>query len=143
LDSTWVVAYNWLAINYTLMGEYEKAILSADKIVSSPLFKTIRFLIISHTGWVYARSGNSVKAQEFLDSLFGISENEEVVLVPVAIIYAGLGENDEAMTWLEKAVDEHAGQTIYLNGYRDIFFKDLADDPRYIELLQRIGFKVD
>jgi TolB-like protein/class 3 adenylate cyclase/Tfp pilus assembly protein PilF len=143
LDSTWVVAYNWLAINYALMGNYKKANLAADKIVDSPLFESIRLLIISHCGWAYAKSGNSEKAREFLDILFLISDNEEVDLVHMAIIYAGLGEDEEALKWLEKAVDEHAGQTIYLNGYRDIFFQELANDPRYIELLRRIGFEVD
>jgi len=143
LDSTWILVHNWFAVNYALMGRNEEAIKSADIIIASSYFNTIRMLTVSHTGWAYAKSGEMDKAREHLKILMDMSEEEYVDQVHIAIIYSGLGDMENALTWLEKAVEMHDGQTIYLNGYRDIFFRELANDPRYIELLKRIGFEVE
>lgn len=53
------------------------------------------------------------------------------------MIYAGLGEKDEAFDWLEKAYDEHSASLPYLGV--DLFWDKLRSDPRYADLVRRVG----
>lgn len=54
----------------------------------------------------------------------------------IALIYAGLGEKDQAFVWLEKAFRENADSIIFLNvepGY-----DALRSDSRFHDLLRRM-----
>jgi hypothetical protein len=52
--------------------------------------------------------------------------------------YAGMGETDLVFEWLEKAYVERYG---YLTGLNvDPFFDDVRSDPRFAELVHRVGF---
>ena len=53
----------------------------------------------------------------------------------IALIYAGLGENDQAMTWLERAYSERFNPSILLRPA----FDPLRSDPRFQNLVHRIG----
>jgi serine/threonine protein kinase/tetratricopeptide (TPR) repeat protein len=55
----------------------------------------------------------------------------------VAINYLGLGDKDKAFFWLEKA---YAQRDIQLIGLKDPRFDSVRSDPRYADLLRRIGF---
>lgn len=57
--------------------------------------------------------------------------------VAVAADYAMLGEKERAFEWLEKAFAEHDEAITYLKV--DTFFDSLKSDPRYMDLLRRIG----
>ena len=52
-------------------------------------------------------------------------------------IYANLGDKDQALEWLEKVIEERGG-----DGYIkvDPALDQLRDDPRFQELLRRVGF---
>jgi len=56
----------------------------------------------------------------------------------IAVIYAGLGETDEALKWLEIACDERATWMIFLKVHP--YFDNLRAEPRFQELLQRLQF---
>jgi hypothetical protein len=56
----------------------------------------------------------------------------------MAVIYAGLGEKDEAFSWLQRAYDERSYiLAVYLN--TDSRLDSLRSDPRFDELRRRIG----
>jgi hypothetical protein len=57
--------------------------------------------------------------------------------VSVAADYAMLGEKDRAFEWLEKAFAEHDNAITYIE--IDSFFDNLKSDPRFADLLRRIG----
>lgn len=54
-----------------------------------------------------------------------------------AVVYAGLGESDLAFASLEKAFAAHDGNLIYLK--TDPLLADLRGDPRFAEMLKRLG----
>ena len=140
LDTTFVIAHNWAAVNATLMGMNDKAITHAEKIEAYPSFDKSTILI-SHIGWVYAKLGYNDIGRKYLDLLHDLSNEYFVDPVYYALIHIGLEEKEATFTWLEKAVEIHSGQVIYLNGYADIFFQDISSDPRYDDLLKKIGFR--
>jgi hypothetical protein len=53
----------------------------------------------------------------------------------IALIYAGLGENEQAMTWLEKAYSKRFNPSILLRPA----FDPLRSDPRRQNFAHRIG----
>jgi Tfp pilus assembly protein PilF len=92
---------------------------------------------------VYAKAGLEDISRKQLEQMLELSKSQYVDPVFLAISYVGLGEYENAFSCLSKAYEIHSGQMIYLNGYADFFFKELASDPRYNELLLKIGFKVN
>jgi hypothetical protein len=56
----------------------------------------------------------------------------------VAANYALLGDKDHAFLWLEKAYQQHASSLAELKSEPDV--DNLRSDPRYLDLLRRIGF---
>ena len=56
-----------------------------------------------------------------------------------ARLYARLGERDRAFDWLEKSYAEHLPTLVDLKV--DPMFDGLRSDPRYIDLLRRVGFQ--
>jgi hypothetical protein len=53
----------------------------------------------------------------------------------IALIYVGLGDNDRAMIWLDKAYRARFNPSILMRPA----FDPLRPDPRFQELLHRIG----
>jgi TolB-like protein/DNA-binding winged helix-turn-helix (wHTH) protein/Tfp pilus assembly protein PilF len=56
----------------------------------------------------------------------------------VATFYAGLGDKDKALAWLERAFDEHGYSLVRLRV--DPFFDSLRSDRRFQDLLRRMNF---
>jgi eukaryotic-like serine/threonine-protein kinase len=56
----------------------------------------------------------------------------------VAILYAALGEKDETFRWLNTAYEERDFQMEWLR--TDFLFDPVRSDPRYAELVRKIGF---
>jgi tetratricopeptide (TPR) repeat protein len=56
----------------------------------------------------------------------------------IAQIYAGIGNKELAIEWLGKAYEAHEVEMIWLK--IEPQFKKLHNDPRYQDLLKRVGF---
>jgi len=54
----------------------------------------------------------------------------------IAVVYAGLGDKDKAFEWLEKAYRQHYFHILIKI---DPKFKTLRSDPRFADLLRRMG----
>ena len=55
----------------------------------------------------------------------------------VALVFNGLGEREEAITWLEKAYQGRDEYLVYLNVYPE--FQNLHSDKRFQALQRQIG----
>ena len=56
----------------------------------------------------------------------------------IAIVYAGLGDNDQAMAWLGKAFSERSMFLVHLTW--DARLDTLHTDPRFAEIVKQLGF---
>jgi hypothetical protein len=56
----------------------------------------------------------------------------------VALVYAGLDENDAAFEWLNKAFDEKSHWLVWLR--LDPRWNGLRHDPRFSDLVSRMRF---
>jgi len=81
-----------------------------------------------------------VKEGEALKTLDQLKENagqRYVSAYSFALVYAGLGEKDQAFQWLEQSYQERAP---YLSALKvDPPLDNLRSDPRFADLVSRIG----
>jgi tetratricopeptide (TPR) repeat protein len=91
----------------------------------------------AYLGYVHANLGNRTQALAIIEELEAVSPHRYTPALPVAVVYAGLGQKDQAFVWLEKAYDERFNRLAYLR--REPVWDGLRSDPRFDDLLRRIG----
>jgi TolB-like protein/Tfp pilus assembly protein PilF/tRNA A-37 threonylcarbamoyl transferase component Bud32 len=121
-----------------LRGKPSEAVGQADKLLST-LPSLDDAVILSNFAWIYAVSGQPEKARSLLERILDIRARRYVDAYVIAGVYAGLGDKDKAFEWLAKAYDERAGQMVIIQV--DHWVDNLRSDPRYKELLKKIGFE--
>jgi serine/threonine-protein kinase len=80
-------------------------------------------------------SGKMNEAVKLLSDLKKSSNASFTNAPQIAMIYASMGNNEEAMNWLEKAYEERFNPSILLRSG----FDPLRSDPRFEDFLRRIG----
>ncbi|HSE42446.1 MAG TPA: tetratricopeptide repeat protein [Acidobacteriota bacterium] len=79
-------------------------------------------------------------ARYTLESLSELAKQKYIPPIEFARLHAKLDEKDEAFRWLEKGFKERSSQLIYIRVIDD--FKNLRSDPRFNDLVKRIGLPV-
>jgi len=113
------------------LAEYDK-IPDQDKAVAAE-----NQLVASSLGWVHAVSGRQADALNMAKEFKDLSAHSYVDFYWSSVIYAGLGDKDEAFRLLEKGYAEHSATMPWLG--TDVFWFGMRSDPRYSDLLRRIG----
>ncbi len=121
-----------------LRGKFAEAVAQADKLLSA-LPSLDDAPILSNFAWIYAVSGRPEKSRTFLKRMLDLRAKRYVDAYIIAGVYAGLGDKEKAFEWLSKAYDERAGQMVIIQV--DHWIDNLRSDPRYKELLKKIGFE--
>jgi len=124
-------AYAMKAMYPQALTEYHK-IPDQDKAVAAE-----NQLVAGGLGWVYAVSGRRADALKIAKEFRDLSSHAYVDFYFVAGIYAGLADKDEAFRLLEKGYEEHSASMPYLTV--DGFWYGMRSDPRYADLLRRMG----
>ncbi|MGA3176580.1 MAG: protein kinase [Candidatus Acidiferrum sp.] len=136
IDPNFANAHYHLANDYLIMGKYdlwleewEKGARLANDSESLALVKAAKK--------EYAMSG----FRGALKRLVALREEQakHMYIDPAVIAanYTLLGEKDRAFSWLEKAYREKSGQLLMLKSWPG--FDSLRTDPRYADLLKRMG----
>ena len=89
-------------------------------------------------GFAYAVSGRPDEARRILANLQQLYQQGIVPAASLATLHGALGESNEAFVWLEKAYQERDPQLTYLKAVRR--FEPLREDPRFGQLVRRVGF---
>jgi eukaryotic-like serine/threonine-protein kinase len=116
------------------MGQYEEAVAPFERRAREAPDNSVA------AGWLayaYGRAGQPAKAQEILRRLTRPAPGHYVSAASVAIAYVGLGDNNAAMQWLEKAYAERSQALTFLK--MDPVYDPLRSDPRFADLLRRVG----
>jgi tetratricopeptide (TPR) repeat protein len=91
--------------------------------------------VLAALGVVSADAGDIVRARELVAELEAASESRYVSPALTAMIRLALGETDQAVRDLERAIDLRAVETIWLEARPS--FARLRADPRFAALLER------
>jgi serine/threonine protein kinase/tetratricopeptide (TPR) repeat protein len=134
LDPNYPVTFWILGLVLRKTGKYEEAIIEGEKAVKlsggSPLMRAA----LAHTCGV---AGRIKEASEMLEDLTKLAKQKYVAPYFFAGIQIGLGENDLAIDYLEKAYEEHSHWLIYL--HLDPSMDGLRENPRFQNLIRRVG----
>jgi serine/threonine protein kinase/tetratricopeptide (TPR) repeat protein len=122
------LAYEQKAMPAEAIAEMEKA----DALSKHGSTNTIASL-----GHAYAIAGQEAKVRQILKELDIRSQSEPISNYQYALIFAGLGQKDRAFPALEEAFRERSTLLTYLR--MDARFDSLRSDPRYAELVRRMG----
>jgi TolB-like protein len=134
LDPNYPVTYWILGLLLRKSGHYELAIREGEKGVKlsggSPLLRAA----LAHT---LATAGRTKEALQTLDDLKRLAKQRYVSPYFFAGIHIGLGEDDCAIEYLEKAYEERSHWLIYL--HIDPSMDSLRYNARFKDLLRRVA----
>ena len=92
---------------------------------------------IGSIGYVAGLTGDNAKAQAVLGELKARSAQSYIPPSNIALVYNGLGDQSEALRWLEKAVDQRDVRLTLLKA--DPRWDSLRSNPGFAAILKRIG----
>ena len=126
-------AHYFLGNIYEAQGMYEEAYQEAFKLQTlegiSPSMAEIRE--------IHAKSGWKGAYQKFLAMmLHARSTGKYVSAYDIAETYLALGDDEQALAWLQKAADEHANQVIHLKV--DPRYDRLHNNPKFQDLTRNL-----
>jgi TolB-like protein/DNA-binding winged helix-turn-helix (wHTH) protein/Tfp pilus assembly protein PilF len=135
MDRNFALAHNQLAEVYIQKHMYDKAVAEMRKAVqlsgNSPT-------CIANLARAYVLSGKRNEAVQLLNGLKKRPDLGSSSAPEIAIIYASLGDTDQAMNWLEKAYDDRFNPGVLLRPG----FDPLRSDSRFQDLVRRTGLRV-
>ena len=136
LDPAFPRAHEDLGAAYLKLGRGQEAIAELQKAVeaSGRAAKELGYL-----GCGYAVVGKRAEAIGILKELEARYSRHESPGMYLAVVHGGLQERDDAFAWLEKDFQAHVGMLYDIALY--LQFETLRDDPRYMNLLRRMGLR--
>jgi eukaryotic-like serine/threonine-protein kinase len=134
LDEGFFVPHQYLGRTYIQKGMHREAIAELER--ARGLSGNAPEVVAS-LGHAYAVAGRTADAQKVLAELDEIARERYVLPYFRAAIYTGLGDRDQAFTWLERAFEERHPGLVLIN--IDPRFDSLRSDPRFTDLIRRLG----
>ncbi len=119
---------------YLKKGMFDEGLAELEKAVAlSPGYS----LWLAQLGQAYAQVGKVGQAREILRHLEELSRRQYVSPYHMAYVHTGLGEQDTAIDWLERAFEERAGAVYGIKG--SFLFTSLRSHPRFTALLKKMN----
>jgi TolB-like protein/DNA-binding winged helix-turn-helix (wHTH) protein len=114
---------------------YPQAVATLEKYVSQVGRCSI---CLSSLAEVYGFAGRKGEALKLIDELKKRAQQRYVSGFFFAEAYLGLGERDQALSWLERAYEDHDPWMVYIASYPGL--DPLRSEPRFQALLRRMNF---
>jgi tetratricopeptide (TPR) repeat protein len=86
-------------------------------------------------GHYLARKGDATGARQVLDELLALRATTYVADVAIAAVYAGLGDDDGVIEWLDRAAQQPGALHFWIP--TDPLWKRMRGDPRFQKVLDR------
>ena len=128
LDPNFPMPYATLGRAYLAKGMYEEAIAAFQKWGDMPCL-----------GYAYALAGKRDQSLGILEEMKEQWKRGDIRALPVARVYAALGEEVQALEWLEKSLERREPQMVLLNV--DPHFDGLRSNPRFKALLKEMNLE--
>ena len=129
LDPGFALARSFLALSYIGQGRYTEAVQELEKLEATNRY-------VGDLGYAYGIAGQREKALRLLSDLDARSRTEYVTPTVRSLIYLGLGEKEQALSWLEKAVTARDWRLRQLKF--DPRWDPLRSEPRFARILKEV-----
>jgi tetratricopeptide (TPR) repeat protein len=135
IDSTFSRAHYWLGMVFAQTGRPREAIREFEKTLRragpTPVYRAA-------FAYAHAIAGERRRAQELLSELEEEARTKPVSPFEIAAVHVALGQREQCFQWLAEAFERRDPLVAYLAV--DPRFDRYRDDPRFQDLLRRIGF---
>ena len=123
----------YLGLALIANGQQDEAITVLEKALGPDRNPAVMSVLVR----AYALAGRRKEALRLLDELKRRQQTSYVAAAPFVNAYLGLGDNEQALAWLERAYEEQSNmlQLIKVHPY----FDPLRSDPRFVDLVHRVG----
>jgi TolB-like protein/Flp pilus assembly protein TadD len=135
LDPTFGLPYFHAGVTYFLKGMHEKAVEVLQQGVK----------IAPHPGWaegmisiIRLRQGDREEVRRVVDGMVAKRAQVNVSCMALAWAKSIIGDLDAAFRWVERAIEEHDTLVGFVHIYTPLLAPQLASDPRYDALLERL-----
>jgi len=128
------VVQSTLGLAYLCAHRYDLAIEAIQKSVA---LDGIDPGLSPELGYAYAQMGKTNEARQVLQNLVALAQQAPVPPGYIGMIYGALGDRDNALTWLEKAYQQHSPMMVWLK--TDPRFDSVRPDARFQDLMRRVG----
>ena len=135
MDPSYELPHLVLGQTYEQKGYYGLAIPELKKAVELSHHTPLMVSALAHA---YGRSGNRKEAENLLAELEAKSKTQYVSPYYFAIVWVGLGKDDQAINWLEKAFADRSNGLVFLK--MEPKLEELRPNPRFISLQKKLGF---
>ncbi len=131
----------WLAHNiassaYIEKEMYSEAIAEARQ---AREFSGVSSHPLAFSGYALAKSGRTAEARAVLEELSKLATERYVPPYYIALIHNGLGEEDQALTWLERGFEQRDAKMVFLKV--EPKWNNLRSEPRFVDLMKRLNFE--
>jgi TolB-like protein/tetratricopeptide (TPR) repeat protein len=127
-------AYVTVGMAYVMKGDPKTALPMLQRAYElDPITPVMHFL-----GMAHAAAGNRAEALKLAAALDNASKTRYVCAYEIAELHLSLGETDKAFEWMRKGVAEQCDCMMWLRA--EPWIDPMRTDPRYLELMKRVGF---
>jgi tetratricopeptide (TPR) repeat protein len=127
-------AYGWLGMAYMMTGRAREAVEVAEKGRKlDPNVTTTHFLAMAQ-----AAAGNKTEARRLAQELESVAKSRYACAYEVASVHLRIGDTEKAVQWLKRSQEEQCDCMMWLKA--EPWMDPLRSDPRYGDLVKRVGF---
>jgi DNA-binding winged helix-turn-helix (wHTH) protein/TolA-binding protein len=135
LEEDFPPAHLWLGRTYHDLGRFEDALAEFCRVdISHPQWP----VSMAARGFVAGAAGRHDEAREILGEFERLGNKTYVTPYAIALVHAGLGNNEKALTWLKKAFQEKSHWLVWLR--LDPRWNGIRHDARFAELVKCMRF---
>jgi len=134
LDAHYVMMHTVLGQAYLAMSRYEEAIGALQSAVG---FSGGAAFTTCALGYAYGKGGKRREAEKILQDLLQPTGAEYVSPFCVALVHTGLGDEDQALAWLDRAYEERSHWLVYAKVWP--LLDDLRSNARFAALIGKVG----
>jgi TolB-like protein/Flp pilus assembly protein TadD len=129
---------NWMASLFSTSAYIEKG-MYAEAITEGRRTNEIQphSRSFSYLGYALAKSGNQAGARIELAKMLEQSKDRWVSPYSVAIVYAGLDDREQALTWLERGLQQRDPRMVFLRA--EPKWNAIRSEPRFQKILGAVG----
>ncbi len=136
MDPNYYLAHLFASSAYIEKGMFPEAITEAQK--ARKVSGATNSHPMGFLGYALAKSGKQAEARALLEELLKSSTERYVSPYNIALIYNGLGERDNLLTWLERGYEQRDQRMVFLKV--EPKWNNLRGVPRFQNLMRRVGF---
>ena len=123
------------AKTYEKLGMYSEAFAACDKALE---YSGGNSEALSIAGYVHAVSGNRTEAEAKIHTMLERKQQRYVPPYNVALVFAGLGETERALQWLQQAFEE---RDVHMPFLLDHKWDGIRSNVQFQKLLSRVGVR--